>query len=138
MADPLKKNPLDVLVFRISSPCGRIYELPLKKVEEDYINYLVEADKVTPEEALREMTKDDVYSWFMEQFNWDDVDTYATLVQEASPKQIQEALDLLRRSAHAPNKSKLMVSPELVAEFEAANLSQATPTPKLKSRRPRV
>lgn len=138
MADPLKKNPLDVLVFRISSPCGRIYELPLKKVEEDYIDYLVEADKITPEEASKDMTKDNIYSWFMEQFNWDDVDRYATLVQEASPKQIQEALDLLRRSSHPPNKSKLMVSPALVADFDAANLNQSTPTPALKSRRRRV
>jgi hypothetical protein len=139
MADPLKKNPLEVLVFKISSPCGRVYELPLKKVQDDYVAYLVEADKISPFQAMQEMSKDDVHSWFMEQFNWDDVDRYATLVKEPSAKQIQAALDAMRNGTYAPDNAKLQISPKLAADFEAAQLSQSTPPSSSKpSRRRRV
>ena len=139
MAVSLKNKPIDVLVFRISSRCGRIYELPLKKVQDDYVDYLVREDKITPEQAIQNIDKDDLRSWFMEQFNWDDVDKYATVVKKPSAQQIEEALNEMRRSSYASDNAELMISPQLVADYDAAQLNQSTPSPSSKpSRRRRV
>lgn len=114
-------------VFRLESPCGRVYVVPLLAVRDDYVDFLVKEDGLTPEQAMGQVSLSDVKCWFQEQFNWDDVDAMGQCIKQPTAAQIQYALDTVRRHAHPSNLSKFEERAELVAARDARQLDQAAP-----------
>lgn len=94
----------DPKAFRIESPCGRVWEVPIAAVREDYARYLVDADGITLDEAKARVEEwVSVSFWFYQQFDWDDVERCGKLVQEASAEQVRAALDRRRNSEDPAN-----------------------------------
>ena len=89
--------------FRLKSVCGREYHVPVKGVAIDYAQYLVKEDKITWEEAKEKMSDADVKSWFAEQFDWRDVETYGVLVKEPTANNIARALNVVREGLTPAN-----------------------------------
>lgn len=126
--------------FRVDSPCGRSYEVPLAKVRDDYARFLMENDGVTRAEALEKCDRDTLETWFCEQFDWSDVERYGRVVKNPSARQIKEALDLMRASDVVSSVAKVVALPEKVAQQKGRRLEKALSTPEAPSpsRRPRM
>lgn len=114
--------------FRMDSPCGRVYLVSMEAVRQDYVDFLVQEDHLDPEQARNQASFSDVHSWFLEQFNWDDIDRLGECIQQASPKDIARALDRERRSEHPSNVAHFEERPELVAKVQAEDLDVAMPS----------
>ena len=116
--------PLEALVFRVKSPCGRAYEVPMLKVRDDYVQFLMDQDGLSRKEALQKFEFSDLESWFYEQFNWDDIERHGKLIKNPSPKQIKEALDHMRNGSPS-NDCMLVAQPEVLAQKRAKKLDRA-------------
>lgn len=116
--------PLEALVFRVKSPCGRAYEVPMIKVRDDYVQFLMDADNLSRKEALQRFEFRDLESWFYEQFRWEEIERYGKLVKNPSPKQIKEALDHMRNGSPS-NDCMLVAQPEVLAQKRAKKLDRA-------------
>ncbi len=81
--------------YQIVSPDGRIWEIKLSSVAEDYANFLVEQDQLTKSEALEKAWKypDFLDTWFHEQFLWEDIFRIGTLIRDYDPQKVPEILD---------------------------------------------
>jgi hypothetical protein len=82
--------------YRVESPCGRAWDVPMRRVMNDYIAFLIENDGVTRRQALETMDASQVESWFHEQYEWQDVERDGRLVQQPTAQQIIDALDVAR------------------------------------------
>lgn len=80
----------------INSNCGRVWFLPYQKVEQDYINYLVDEDGLDCKEALTYVHGKDVSFWFYEQYIWSEVDRDGILLTPRIPKKYVKFLDCWR------------------------------------------
>ena len=140
MGKPSSNHPVETVGFRIASPCGRTYEVPLTKVRDDYAKYLMESDGITRAQALAQCDRETLETWFMEQFDWSDVERYGRVVKNPSPRQIREALDLMRGNDSPGNFADLKVFPEKVAEQRSLHLDKtlAPSTPSASPRKPRM
>lgn len=123
-------DALPTCAFRIVSPCGREYEVPMSKVRDDYAKFLVDNDGLSYEEAIAQMEPSYVFSWFYDQFDWSDVEHYGTCVKEASPAKIKEALDAMRSGSHPSTTATLREIPEEVAGLRAKKLEETLPKAK--------
>jgi hypothetical protein len=85
--------------YRVQSPCGRVWDVPMRCVMNDYVRFLVDNDGVTRQQALADMEVQWVESWFHEQYDWQDVERDGKLVQQPTANQIKQALDLMRGGA---------------------------------------
>jgi hypothetical protein len=87
--------------FEVRSPCGRVYFVPFKKVREDYAFFLQQADGLDEMAALEKASKNEAFlqTWFVEQFDWEDVARNGNVVKAASAEDIERALDFLRNNA---------------------------------------
>lgn len=130
--------PLHAQAFRIQSPCGRAYEVPLDQVAEDYVRFLVDADGISRTEALGRVTQDAVESWFREQFSWGDVERYGRKTKDASRAQVIAALDQVRRGSSVSGVSRLVVDEAKVARERQAALDGALPGTAPSPRGPRL
>lgn len=86
------KNP----GFEVKSPCGRVWFVPHSAVFDDYVAFVKQADSLSEEEArLHAQEECDIETWFCEQFNWTDVKQYGTLIKQASPEDVESALNFV-------------------------------------------
>lgn len=86
--------------FEVHSPCGRAWFVPKTAVRDDYVSFLMQADKLSEADAKAKADEaGDLDFWFYEQFDWSDVQRVGTLIKEASPDDITTALDFLRAYA---------------------------------------
>lgn len=93
---PTKKNT----GFQVTSPCGRVWFVPHEAVFNDYVAFLMEADKLSEDDAIEKAKEHcDIECWFNEQWQWDDIREYGRLIQQASQEDIQKALDSYQRQA---------------------------------------
>lgn len=87
--------------FKLKSPCGREYFYPLSAAHEDYAQAVVQMDGVTLTKA-REYVSDQgeqaVIVWFLEQTTWHEIQSHGTLIKDASPEEVRQALDFAMRS----------------------------------------
>lgn len=76
--------------FRVTSPCGRVWFVPLDAVGQDYADFLKDADALSPEAARRKAEQNKAFwpTWFAEQCTlWVDIERLGTLVyRPAEPK----------------------------------------------------
>lgn len=88
----------------------------------------MDSDGVTRAQALKQCDRETLEVWFFEQFNWSDVERYGSVVKQPSPRQIQEALNLMRGNDSPGEFAKLRVLPEKVAEQKVQHLEQVLDT----------
>lgn len=62
--------------FEVRSPCGRAWFVPVEMVERDYAEFLVHADGLSGEAALKQACDDDDFAqtWFCEQYIWEEAE----------------------------------------------------------------
>lgn len=91
--------------WTIKSPCGRGYHVSREVVVQDYVDFIVQADGLSKEDALVYAEKHcDPDVWFREQFDWQDVMWLGRCVGHASPEDISKALDFVRaNSGYSPS-----------------------------------
>lgn len=128
--------PLEALVFRVNSPCGRAYEVPMIKVRDDYVQFLMDQDGLSRKEALQKFEFSDLESWFYEQFRWEEIERYGKLIKKPSQKQIKEALDHMRDSSPS-NNCMLVAQPEVLAAKRAQKLDRALEDQPVAAARPK-
>lgn len=86
--------------FQVTSPCGRVWFVPHAAVFDDYVAFLMDADKLGEDEAIEKAKEHcDIECWFNEQWSWDEIREYGRLIQQASQEDIQRALDSYQRQA---------------------------------------
>ena len=126
--------------FTVPSPCGRAWEVPMRKVFQDYLRYRKEADNEGSAIVEEGLTVDDLTSWFYDQYSWDDVERDGRQVRQPTPRQIQDALDLMRSRNDPSREATLAPSPLETARLGRAKLRQqvsqsrasgAAPKPKM-------
>lgn len=83
----------------VTSPCGRVWHVPLLKVREDYARFLVEADGLSMEAAMEKSTPKFAPTWFAEQYIWTEVERDGVLAREADAAQVTAALNFLRNNS---------------------------------------
>lgn len=96
--------------FEVKSECGRRWFVPITAVQADYAAFLGQVDGLEPDAAMARAGKSqgDLHSWFVEQFDWADVDRYGVLSKEASAKDIARALNAAR-AGHDPGNCSTAV-----------------------------
>lgn len=125
-----------VLAFHIASPCGRTYRLLFDDVKDDYVEFLMESDGLSRQEATEQASFGDVESWFREQFGWGDIDRLAQCVEQPTPAQIHAALNLMRGGSSASSLAQLIECDDLVSAKDEARLSQALPPAQARPAKP--
>lgn len=88
----------------IKSLCDRVWFLPYAKVEQDYINFLVDADGMTCQEALTFVRGEDASFWLYEQYIWSEVDRDGILLTPRVPKKYVKFLDYWRNEYSVTNE----------------------------------
>lgn len=86
--------------FRVPSPCGREWFVPIEAVGHDYAEFLAQADGLSPDAAAAKAEENREWwpTWFAEQCNsWADIDRLGILSQSGAPIfKTKKALDRLR------------------------------------------
>lgn len=91
--------------FIVRSPCGREWFLSHEAVSKDYAQFLMEQDGLSEVEAMvMASVHDNMQTWFSEQIIWEEVESLGVLIKEASPEEVQKALNFYRKfSGRGPN-----------------------------------
>lgn len=90
--------------FRVPSPCGRVWFVPLSAVAADYAEFLMEADGLSREDAQRQVEGSPEFlpTWFAEQCNtWGDVERLGRLEVKSTLFKTKAALDRRRGMSRA-------------------------------------
>lgn len=119
---PEERKELMTQVFIVRSPCGRTYEVPLRKVLNDYVDFRLQADGDSRAKVISEISPSDVEVWFYEQYNWQDVERDGKIVGHPTAAQVEEALNLMRGSEDPSNVAELRVSSAAHARIKRAQL----------------
>lgn len=85
--------------FRVPSPCGRVWFVPLEAVAADYADFLVQNDGLSPEDARRQVERCPEFlpTWFAEQCcHWVDVERMGRLEVKSTLFKTKAALDRRR------------------------------------------
>lgn len=87
--------------FVVASPCGRAWFVAEAKVQADYARFLQEQDGISRTEAMRIAGGDAGFlqEWLGTQYTWSDVEKQGVLLQDATAKDIRNALDHVRDTA---------------------------------------
>lgn len=87
--------------FVVRSSCGRTWEIQASQVRDDYADFLKREDGLSEDAAKAQADADPNFleTWFCEQWSWQDVETFGTLVKEASAQEVKSALDYFRNNA---------------------------------------
>lgn len=101
-------NPFGQPGFSVKSPCGRVWFVPLEQVRQDYAQFLMQADGLSNSEALAKVAENEEFvpTWFYEQFSWADVVARGQLVVQASPADIEYALNFVRDNSDVSPSSE--------------------------------
>jgi len=78
--------------YLVRGACGREWFVPLERVRDDYADFLMTADKLTPEDAMTKAdeNRDFWHTWFFEQcYEWSDIERLGRLVKTSSLAQSQ-------------------------------------------------
>jgi hypothetical protein len=94
-----------------SDSCGREWFVPVRRVRDDYAEFLMHADKLSKKEArvyAKEMPRDSIRNWFYDQCcDWADVDRLGTQTKKC----------LLRKTKRGANSLRRYCLPNIVGYF---------------------
>ena len=85
--------------YLVRGACEREWFVPLSRIRDDYIDFLVTSDGVTREEAGKQADKeaDFLHTWFYEQcYDWQDIEHLGRLVKQSTLFKTKQALDRRR------------------------------------------
>ncbi len=85
--------------YLVRGACGREWFVPLERVRDDYVDFLMTADKLAIEDAMTKANEDRDFwhTWFYEQcYEWADIERLGRLVKTSSLFKTKAALDRRR------------------------------------------
>lgn len=85
--------------YLVRGACGREWFVPLERVRDDYVDFLMTADKLTLPTAIQKANenRDFWHTWFYEQcYEWADIERLGWLVKASTLFKTKAALDRKR------------------------------------------